>query len=69
MSLSARKASASLTWCANWKKHGALASTIVVVATASNPTALQYTAPYAGCAMGGRSFRDRGGEDALIILR
>ncbi|MFP1453101.1 hypothetical protein ACLB1N_24625 [Escherichia coli] len=46
------------------EEHGALANTIVVVATASESAALQYLAPYAGCAMG--DFRDRG-EDALII--
>jgi F-type H+-transporting ATPase subunit alpha len=39
--------------------------TIVVAATASNSAAMQYIAPYAGCAMG-EYFRDRG-EDALII--
>lgn len=45
--------------------NNALANTIVVVATASESAALQYLAPYAGCAMG-EYFRDRG-EDALII--
>ncbi|HLF10864.1 MAG TPA: F0F1 ATP synthase subunit alpha, partial [Gammaproteobacteria bacterium] len=44
---------------------GALAHTIVVAATAAESAALQYIAPYAGCAMG-EYFRDRG-EDALII--
>ena len=47
------------------EEHGALANTIVVVATASESAALQYLAPYAGCAMG-EYFRDRG-DDALII--
>lgn len=47
------------------EEHGGLANTIVVVATASESAALQYLAPYAGCAMG-EYFRDRG-EDALII--
>ena len=47
------------------EEHGALANTIVVVATASESAALQYLAPYAGCAMG-EYFRDRG-EDALIV--
>jgi len=47
------------------EEHGALSNTIVVVATASESAALQYLAPYAGCAMG-EYFRDRG-EDALII--
>ncbi|MDQ2972764.1 MAG: F0F1 ATP synthase subunit alpha [Pseudomonadota bacterium] len=45
--------------------HGALAHTIVVVASASESAALQYVAPYSGCAMG-EFFRDRG-EDALIV--
>jgi len=47
------------------EEHGALANTIVVVASASESASLQYLAPYAGCAMG-EYFRDRG-EDALII--
>lgn len=47
------------------EEHGALANTIVVVATASESAALQYLAPYSGCAMG-EYFRDRG-EDALIV--
>jgi F-type H+-transporting ATPase subunit alpha len=37
----------------------------VVAASASDPAALQFIAPYAGCAMG-EYFRDRG-EDALIV--
>ena len=47
------------------EEHGALANTIVVVASASEAAALQYLAPYSGCAMG-EYFRDRG-EDALIV--
>lgn len=47
------------------EEHGALANTVVVVASASESAALQYLAPYAGCAMG-EYFRDRG-EDALIV--
>ncbi len=47
------------------EEHGALDHTIVVAATASESAAMQYAAPYAGCAMG-EYFRDRG-EDALII--
>jgi len=39
--------------------YGALSYTTVVVASASDPAALQYLAPYAGCAMG-EYFRDRG---------
>jgi F-type H+/Na+-transporting ATPase subunit alpha len=45
--------------------NGALANTIIVVASASESAALQYVAPYSGCAMG-EYFRDRG-EDALIV--
>ncbi|MFC0308649.1 F0F1 ATP synthase subunit alpha [Gallibacterium trehalosifermentans] len=45
--------------------HGALENTIVVVASAAESAALQYLAPYAGCAMG-EYFRNRG-EDALIV--
>lgn len=47
------------------EEHGALQNTIVVVASASESAALQYLAPYSGCAMG-EYFRDRG-EDALIV--
>ncbi|HLG17845.1 MAG TPA: F0F1 ATP synthase subunit alpha [Blastocatellia bacterium] len=38
---------------------GAMAYTIIVDASASSPAAMQYIAPYAGCAMG-EFFRDRG---------
>ena len=47
------------------EEHGAMEHTIVVAATASESAAMQYIAPYAGCAMG-EYFRDIG-EDALII--
>ncbi len=47
------------------EENGALENTIIVAANASDSAALQYIAPYAGCAMG-EYFRDRG-EDALII--
>ena len=47
------------------EEHGALQNTIIVVASASESAALQYLAPYSGCAMG-EYFRDRG-EDALIV--
>ena len=47
------------------EEHGALDHTIVVAANASDSAAMQFIAPYAGCAMG-EYFRDRG-EDALII--
>ncbi|MBF0232387.1 MAG: F0F1 ATP synthase subunit alpha, partial [Desulfamplus sp.] len=47
------------------EEHGAMEYTTVVVASASEPAAMQYLAPYAGCAMG-EYFRDKG-EHALII--
>jgi len=50
---------------ATLEEYGAMEHTIVVAATASDPAALQYLAPYAGCAMG-EEFMERGG-DALIV--
>lgn len=50
---------------ANLEAHGAMDHTIVVAANASEPPALQYLAPYAGCAIG-EEFMDNG-EDALIV--
>src|SRR5699024_5998109 len=47
------------------EEHGAMEYTTVVVASASDPAAMQYLAPFAGCTMG-EYFRDRG-EDALIV--
>lgn len=47
------------------EKHGALEHTIVVAANASDAAALQYLAPYAGCAMG-EEFMEQG-KEALII--
>jgi F-type H+-transporting ATPase subunit alpha len=47
------------------EENDALAHTIIVAASASESAAMQYIAPYAGCAMG-EFFRDSG-EDALII--
>jgi F-type H+-transporting ATPase subunit alpha len=48
------------------EEHGAMEHTIVVSASASDTAALQFIAPYSGCAMG-EFFRDRG-QDALIIF-
>jgi F-type H+-transporting ATPase subunit alpha len=45
--------------------HGAMDHTIVVTASASESVALQYLAPYAGCAMG-EEFMEQG-KDVLII--
>jgi F-type H+/Na+-transporting ATPase subunit alpha len=41
------------------EEFGAMDYTIIVDASASSPAAMQYVAPYAGCAMG-EYFRDRG---------
>ncbi len=60
-----QKASSVATVVRKLEEHGALEHTIVVAATASNSAALQFIAPYAGCAMG-EYFRDRG-EDGLIV--
>ncbi len=50
---------------ATLEKYGAMDHTIVVAATASDPAALQYLAPYAGCAIG-EEFMEQG-KDALIV--
>jgi len=47
------------------KKHGAMDYTIVVSATAADPAALQYYAPFAGAAIG-EYFRDTG-RHALVV--
>eukprot|EP01110_Echinostelium_bisporum_P001701 TRINITY_DN13_c0_g2_i3.p1 TRINITY_DN13_c0_g2~~TRINITY_DN13_c0_g2_i3.p1 ORF type:complete len:416 (-),score=15.09 TRINITY_DN13_c0_g2_i3:198-1445(-) len=46
-------------------KHNSLRYTAIVAATASESAALQYIAPYTGCAIG-EFFRDRG-QHALIV--
>ena len=50
---------------ATLEEYDAMGHTIVVVASAADPAALQYIAPYAGCAMG-EEFMEQG-RDALII--
>ena len=47
------------------EEHGAMEHTIVVSANASDPAAVQYLAPYTGCAMGEEFMRQ--GKDALIV--
>ena len=49
----------------NLKDHGALPYTIIVSATAADPAAMQYYAPFAGAAIG-EYFRDRG-YSALVV--
>ena len=60
-----QKASSVANVVRRLEEHGAMKHTIVVAATAAEAAALQYIAPYSGCAMG-EFFMDRG-EDALII--
>jgi F-type H+-transporting ATPase subunit alpha len=47
------------------EKYGAMDHTIIVTASAADPAALQFLAPYAGCAMG-EEFMEQG-RDALIV--
>src|SRR5579872_5917161 len=60
-----QKASSIANVVRKLEESGAMAYTIVVAASASESAAMQYIAPYSGCAMG-EYFRDRG-MDALII--
>ena len=60
-----QKASSVAAVVRKLEEHGAMDHTIVVAATASDPAAMQFLAPFAGCTMG-EYYRDRG-EDALII--
>ena len=60
-----QKASTVANVVAELEKYGALQYSIIVAATASMSTALQYYAPFAGAAIG-EFFRDRG-LDALVI--
>lgn len=50
---------------ATLEKYGAMDYTIVVIASASDPAALQYLAPYSGCAMG--EYFMENGRDALVV--
>jgi F-type H+-transporting ATPase subunit alpha len=50
---------------ATLESYGAMNHTIIVVAAADEPAALQYIAPYAGCAIG--EYFAENGKDALVI--
>jgi F-type H+-transporting ATPase subunit alpha len=60
-----QKASKVAQIVATLEAHGAMEHTIVVTANASDSVALQYLAPYAGCAIG-EEFMEQG-KDALVI--
>ncbi|MBZ0093310.1 MAG: F0F1 ATP synthase subunit alpha [Sulfuricellaceae bacterium] len=60
-----QKASSIANVVRKLEEHGAMGHTIIVAATASESAAMQFIAPYAGCAMG-EYFRDSG-RDALIV--
>ena len=60
-----QKASTVAALVENLKEHGALPYTIIVSATAADPAAMQYYAPFAGAAIG-EYFRDRG-FSALVV--
>lgn len=47
------------------EKNGAMEHTVVVIASADEPAAMQYIAPYAGCAIG-EEFMESG-RDALVV--
>ena len=47
------------------EEYGAMDHTVIVTASAAEPAALQYLAPYAGCAIGEEIMEQ--GKDALII--
>ncbi|NMC11304.1 MAG: F0F1 ATP synthase subunit alpha [Chloroflexi bacterium] len=50
---------------ATLERHGAMDYTTVVIASADEPAALQYIAPYSGCAIG-EEFMETG-RDALVV--
>ena len=60
-----QKASTVAALVQTLKEHGALPYTIIVSATAADPAAMQYYAPFAGAAIG-EYFRDRG-YAALVV--
>lgn len=60
-----QKGSTVANIAATLEEHGALAYTVIVLATASDPAASQFYAPFAGAAIG-EFFRDTG-RDALVI--
>ena len=60
-----QKASTVAALVSTLQEHGAMPYTIIVAATAADPAAMQYYAPFAGAAIG-EYFRDRG-LPALVV--
>lgn len=60
-----QKASSVAKLVSTLEHHGALGYSIVVVSTASDPSSLQYIAPYAGTALGEHFMRQ--GKDVLMV--
>jgi F-type H+-transporting ATPase subunit alpha len=60
-----QKASQVARVISTFERYGAMPHTIVVAANASDSVALQYLAPYSGCAIG-EEFMEQG-KDALVI--
>jgi F-type H+-transporting ATPase subunit alpha len=60
-----QKVSKVVQTVATLEEHGAMDHTIVVAANASDSVAMQYLAPYAGCAIG-EEFMEQG-KEALIV--
>jgi F-type H+-transporting ATPase subunit alpha len=60
-----QKASKVARVVATLEEYGAMEHTVVVAANASDSVALQYLAPYAGCAIG-EEFMEQG-KDALVV--
>jgi F-type H+-transporting ATPase subunit alpha len=64
VSIGQKKAAVART-VALLEQHGAMQHTVVVMAAADEPAAMQYLAPYAGCAIG-EEFMESG-RDALVV--
>jgi len=60
-----QKSSTVAQLAATLERFGAMEHTIIVAANASDPAALQFLAPYAGCSMG-EEIMEQGG-DALVV--
>lgn len=60
-----QKSSTVASLCQTFEQHGAMEYTTVVVANANEPPALQYIAPYSGCAIAEELMYE--GKDVLVV--